>query len=262
MKEKQGVNAIVVLIMGIIFLVVGIIFGEYLYGKNIFKMFKENSKTEVKTDEDEKENSSELSSTSLKGKKYVLNLKNDEYIYFIDDKNYEYKHYNSSYTDSEISKGTYEFSDNKVKLDGENDAIIEDNRLILIDKSEFKLIGDKVYYDPSIIVEEFSKISDAMKKHIYNQKSLDSNLASIKKIVVNVRECGKNEKGNLACSIEYDIYFPESENYSASACEKEYKFYAYSPAVGSCDQYKLGGGVFYELSLTNDSYTIISAYSG
>ena len=90
MKEKQGVNAIVVLIMVLIFLVIGIIFGEYLYSENIFRLFTKSNTSEVKN------NGSDLKNIeTLKDKKYVLNLDDSEYISFVDDKNYEYKHYNN-----------------------------------------------------------------------------------------------------------------------------------------------------------------------
>lgn len=262
MKEKQGVNAIVVLIMVLIFLVIGIIFGEYFYSENIFRLFTKSNTSEVKN------NGSDLKNVeTLKNKKYVLNLDDSEYISFVDDKNYEYKHYNNESKMTEVTKGTYEYSNSKIKFDGVTDAIIEDGKLILANNSndEVNLFGDSIYYDLSIIVDEFSKISKVLSNYVKEYKTKDSSLAEVNNIKTDISHCGKKENGNIVCSIGYNVYFKESENYSLKACEATgniNKFSTYAVSSGFCEYNSVYNWSFFELKLDNGIYTISSTYTG
>lgn len=260
MKEKQGVNAIVVLIMVLIFLVIGIIFGQYFYSQDIFKIFIQNNTNKI-------ENKEILNTdTSLKGKKYVLNLDNDEYIYFIDDNNYEYKYLEESYTNVQLKKGTYKYSNNNITFDDNTKAVIENNKLVLKDNSKYDelLAGNKIYYDQSIIVSEFSKMSDLVFNYVQNMKNTNASLATVSRVQTDISACYEKNNGNIVCSIGYNVFFTEAEDYTQKTCDTNEmnKFNSYTVSSGYCSYSNVYNWSFFEFKLDNNNYSISSTYTG
>lgn len=253
----KKVNFGTIILIVIIFLVGGIILGEFLNEKDMFRIFE--TKEEIDSNEDKE--------TGLLGEKFIINLSGEEYIKFISDSEYEYRYEDKedviNYT---IKNGTYKYEKSIVTFDDNRIATIEDNRLIIENnnKTEDDLNVNLVYFDETSIISDFNLINTTVENHIKAMKNENSYFAQVLRVKSDIEECFISSTGKFVCSISYNVYFNKVENYSREICENENdkKFFPYTISSGACESYYARNWSFFEYKIENNNYVISSTYTG
>lgn len=238
--KKVSIWVLVVCIL--LFVIVGIVLGQYFTSKVSFENKKENP---------------------FYLKKYILNLNGEEFINLLEDNKYEYA-FRGTNNDIEVKRGTFEVEKDIIEFDSKLKAVLKNDKIYKdADDIEFNELNIKnIYFAEDKILNNFNLFNKSIKKEIINKKNDSNNLAKVSAVRPTIEFClVKENKSNIVCSINYNIYFDENENYEQELCEDESnpKFFPYIVSSGACESTYASNWSYFEF---DKEYNIIGAYTG